>query len=329
MRKKKISSPLRLLATLMIALALLILLAVLLSHMIYGRSLQASIYEVMLRKRYATDRTAEEEVRRLQRRRAKGESPYELPEDLTLQSDIEEYEHDDLQVFVLNGESDGGIDVIYLHGGAYINSFNAYQWRFVDRLARRANCRVIAPAYHLAPFADYRRAYEDLIKLYRALCDPGRRLILMGDSAGGGLALGFAEALLISGDPQPERLILISPWVDVSMTNPAIQDYEGVDPILHLPLVRVHGQCWAGEADTTYWPVSPLYGDMAGLPPVTLYCGTREMLCPDILSLDERLRAAGVDVDLHLGRGLNHDYPLMPIPEGRRAAEEIAGAVAG
>ena len=321
--KKWLKIPLVLLC----AVLVLIVLAAGLSRVVYGRSLQASVYEVMLRRRFATDRTAESEIQRLEALRDEPEKTASLPKKVTLRSKVESREWNGMRVFALGGETD--TDVLYLHGGAYINGINAYQWRFMDDLAA-AGCRVIAPAYHLAPWSDYTRAYDDLCALYREMVarNPDRRLILMGDSAGGGLALGLAEALVQAGDPLPERLVLFSPWVDVSMENPDIAGYVAADPILHLELVKVHGQYWA-NGDTHYWQPSPLFGDMAGLPSVTIYCGTRELLYPDILLLERRLGEAGVEIDMHVGRGLNHDYPLMPIPEGQRAAAEVRALVAG
>ena len=302
--------------------------AVALSHIAWGRSLKASIYEIMLRRRFATTQTAETEIQRLEKKREMAEPCYALSDSLRKKYQIEESERMGMQVFTMNANANAPV-VLYLHGGAYINAFNAYQWRFMDRLARETGCRVIAPAYHLAPWADYRQAYEDLSGLYRDLRaeQPDRRLILMGDSAGGGLALGLVEYLVKEGDALPERLILFSPWVDVSMDNLDIADYVAAEPILHLDLVTVHGQYWAGDADMHFWMVSPLFGDMEGLPPVTIYCGTREILYPDILLAGEKLEAAGVDVSLNVYRGMNHDFPLMPLPEADRAFDEIKALV--
>ena len=297
-----------------------------LNRLVYGRSLKATLYEYKLRRQFATDRTAGAEVERLEARRAGPEPAAALPDGLGVPA--EEADRDGMQVFTLNGGGDGPL-VLYLHGGAYVNGFNAHQWRFMDRLARQTGCTVIAPAYHLAPWADYARAYDDLTALYRALAaeNPGRRTILMGDSAGGGLALGLAEALAGAGEALPERLALFSPWVDVSMDNPDIADYLAVEPMLHFDLVKVHGRFWAGDADTHQWQASPLFGDMEGLPPVTMTCGTRELLYPDILLARDRLADAGVDVTLRTGRGLNHDWPLMEIPEAEVFFEEVAGMV--
>lgn len=324
------SKPLRIAAIIIAVAVLLAGCAVAVSHIAWGRSLKASLYELDLRRRFATDRTVEDEIARLEAKREAGETPYSLPAGLKLTSDIEERDRDGLQVFTLNGSSAGPV-VLYLHGGAYINAFNAYQWRFMDRLTQQTDCVTVAPAYHLAPYADHARAYDDLSALYRALLEeyPGRRLILMGDSAGGGLALGLAEYLLEQGDALPERLVLFSPWVDVSMDNPDIASYVPVEPMLHLELVTLHGRYWAGAADTHFWMVSPSFGEMAGLPPTTLYCGTRELLYPDIMLASDKLLAAGVDLDLRVGRGMNHDWPLMPLPEAEAAFADICGLVEG
>ena len=319
--KRKI---IRIILALLLAGALLVLAAGALSRVVYGRSLRATAYEWVLRRRYASTRTAEEEIARLEKKRAAGEKPYELPESLRLRAPVAESDANGTQVFTLNPDA-AGPTVVYLHGGAFINPFNAYQWRFMDRLASETGARVVAPAYHLAPWADYRRAYDDLLALWETL--PDNPVILMGDSAGGGLALGLAEALVKAGTRLPDRLVLFSPWVDLSMDNPDIPAYAEVDPILRLELVRVHGRYWAGNGDTHHWQVSPLYGDMAGLPPTDIYCGTRELLYPDIVRLSEGLTRAGVETRLTVGRGLNHDYPLMPLPEADRAVREVVEVV--
>ena len=319
--KRKI---IRIILALLLAGALLVLAAGALSRVVYGRSLRATAYEWVLRRRYASTRTAEEEIARLEKKRATGEKPYELPESLRLRAPVAESDANGTQVFTLNPDA-AGPAVVYLHGGAFINPFNAYQWRFMDRLASETGARVVAPAYHLAPWADYRRAYDDLLALWETL--PDNPVILMGDSAGGGLALGLAEALVKAGTRLPDRLVLFSPWVDLSMDNPDIPAYAEVDPILRLELVRVHGRYWAGDGDTHHWQVSPLYGDMAGLPPTDIYCGTRELLSPDIVRLSEGLTRAGVETRLTVGRGLNHDYPLMPLPEADRAVREVVEVV--
>lgn len=296
-----------------------------LSRIVYGRSLRATLYEYNLRRRHAHPRAAEAEQARLEALREAPEPAYALPKALRFDAEIAVDEREGMQVFTLN-PGGGAVTVLYLHGGAYINNFNAYQWRFLDRLAARAGCEIVAPDYHLVPYGDCDRAYADLTGLYRDWIaeHPGRRLVLMGDSAGGGLALGLAQALAARGDALPERLILLSPWVDVSMDNPEAEAMQAAEPLLHLELMRVHGLWWAGDRSVRDARVSPLYGDMTGLPPVTMLCGTRELLYPDILLARDAMAECGVAVTLRVGRGLNHDYPLMPIPEAEAALDGIA-----
>ncbi|MBR0367020.1 MAG: alpha/beta hydrolase fold domain-containing protein [Clostridia bacterium] len=308
----------RTLGFLMFAALLLALAAAGLSRAVYGRSLRATLYEMKLRRQHAHPRTAEAEEARLNALRGEPEPVYAPPEGVGIA------EWGGLRAFTLN-EGGGDLTVLFLHGGAYINNLNAHQWRFLRRLSEGAGCAIVAPDYHLVPFGDCERAYADLTAFYIGWrsAHPGRRLLLMGDSAGGGLALGLAQALAARGEALPEGLILLSPWVDVSMDNPEAADLVSVEPLLHLDLMRVHGRWWAGALDVHDPRVSPLYGDMRGLPPVTLYCGTRELLYPDIHLCRDKLEAAGVDVTLRVGRGLNHDYPLMPIPEAEAAIHEI------
>lgn len=315
----------RALILLMIAAAVLLLGAAGLSRAVYGRSLRSTLYEMRQRRQHAHPRTARAEEKRLDRLKGEPEPVYALPDSLGLDFEVVRDVHGSLPVFTLN-PGGGEVTVLYLHGGAYINNFNAYQWRFMNALAGAAGCEIVAPDYHLAPFGDCERAYTDLTSFHVDWCaeHPGRRLLLMGDSAGGGLALGLAEALAAADEPLPERLILLSPWVDVTMENPDIEPLIQVEPLLHLDLMKVHGRRWAGALDPRDWRVSPLFGALEGLPPVSLFCGTRELLYPDILRLRDALDAAGVDVDCRVGRGLNHDYPLMPIPEARPALDEIA-----
>ena len=300
-----------------------------LSRVVYGRSLYASLYEIKLRRSFRTDRTAEIETARLDALRGSEEPQSPTP---TLEGiAVERRESGGMGWFLVNGKADSGVTVFYLHGGAYINRLNRYHWQLIEDLAREAGVRVVAPDYHVAPYGNCARAYEDVPRLYLDYLaeNPGERVVMMGDSAGGGLALGVAEWLANEGEPLPERLILLSPWVELSMDNPDIEALVPQDPVLHLDLVKVHGRVWADDLDTHDWRVSPLYGDMAGLPPVTLYAGTRELLYPDLMLLRDKLTAAGVALDFHLGRGLNHEYPLMPVPEGRAAVREIIKTLSG
>ena len=149
----------------------------------------------------------------------------------------------------------------------------------------------------------------------------------MGDSAGGGLSASFCEYLDVNDLKQPKHLILISPWVDVSMSGD-YEEYEEIDPMLGVDGLREVGEIWAGNLDTKDYKVSPLFGDMKKLPQTTIFVGTHEILYPDIVKFTNRLKNSGVDVELNIGKDMSHVYPLYPmVPESKEAFKHIVEVI--
>lgn len=223
-----------------------------------------------------------------------------------------------------------GRAVIYLHGGYYVDEIAPQHWTLVSRMAD-AGVRVEVPLYGLAPRYTYREAYPFVTAVYRDLVstvDPGA-VTFAGDSAGGGLALGLAQHLLGGPLPLPGRLVLITPWVDATVSNPDIPRVERTDPWLTTHMGVLAGRSWAGGDDPAVAPVSPLNGPFAGLPPIDLHAATRDICYPDSLLLRERAEEAGVRVSFRESPGAVHVHPLTPTPEGRAAVRDIVRAVAG
>lgn len=183
--------------------------------------------------------------------------------------------------------------------------------------------------YPKEPVYDCEEAYDRCLAYYRGYLENNDcgKIVFMGDSAGGGLALGLAEALRDQGDTCPEELILISPWVDVTLSNSDIKDYENLDPMLGIDGLRRMGEVWANGLDMTDPRVSPIYGDLSGLGRVTLTTGTWEVLYPDSLVLAEKLKKAGVDCNLIVGERMIHCYPICPIPEAKADQEVIWASI--
>ncbi len=223
------------------------------------------------------------------------------------------------QVFYLNEGSPAGRTVFYLHGGGYWHDFSPFHWRYMKGLVEATDAEIIAPAYRLAPWGTIRDAFQLIVPLYEAYRrdHPERKVILMGDSAGGGLALSLVQWFRTQGLPEPEELILLSPWMDVTMVSPEVRRYASVDPWLTLSL-RVPGLCF-GDGDRR---VDPIRGDMTGLRNVLLITGTRELLYPDTLKLFEKLRSEPTN-ELLEGQGMLHVYPLIPLPEAREATQRV------
>lgn len=215
--------------------------------------------------------------------------------------------------------------VIYLHGGGYVGNIDRFHWRYVARLVRNHGVRVVLPAYPLAPEHTWRDAHPPMQRLFeQTAIESPQGVTLMGDSAGGGLALAMAQRAAVRPGPLPTHLVLISPWVDLTHTTPGTDEASAGDPWLKMSWLDLYASWWAGEDDTSRPEVSPLFGDFERLPPTLVWCGTRDTFFPQDVELVRRMRTAGVDVTFHEGARLLHVYPILPIPEARRARRELA-----
>ena len=242
---------------------------------------------------------------------------------------VREEKLEPLQAFIYNDQEHPVQTVFYFHGGAYINQPNAQQTAMAARTAKQTGCEVVLMVYPKEPVYDCETAYECCISYYCSYLEANDcgKIVFMGDSAGGGLALGLAEALRDQGKICPEELVLISPWVDLTMSNSDMEDYVPLDPMLGIDGARRMGEVWANGLDMRDPRVSPIYGDLSGLGRVTLTTGTWEVLYPDSLLLAEKLEQAGVDCDLVIGERMIHCYPICPIPEAKAAQAVIWAAI--
>lgn len=226
---------------------------------------------------------------------------------------------------------DGGSGraVVYLHGGSYVSEIAKQHWALISRLAD-AGVRVEVPLYGLAPQHTYREAYPFVTEVYRDLLAEveASAVTVAGDSAGGGLALGFAQTLAAEGLPQPRKLVLLSPWLDLTLSHPDLPALERRDPWLNIEGTVEAGKAWAGGDDPTQPRLSPVNGDLSGLAPMDVSVGTHELCLPDVLLLQERGAAAGATLRVTVCPGAVHVYPLVPAPEGRAAAREIVEEIA-
>lgn len=229
----------------------------------------------------------------------------------------------DGSLYWFNERGQGRCTIFYCHGGSYVNDFSYFHWRLLRTLMDRTGATVVAAGYRLAPYGTWENAFRLILPAYARYAreHPERKLILMGDSAGGGLAAALALELRRRGERAPDELILLSPWMDVTATDPDIDAFVPLDPWL-TPNLRVCGRWWAGNLDVRDPRVSPACGVVEDLKRVTVFVGTREILNPDGVKLFARLDPAG-DNELIVGEGMFHVYPLLPIPEAKGAVDRI------
>ena len=210
--------------------------------------------------------------------------------------------------------------VIYLHGGAYVNEIQPQHWELIAELTTHLGCAVVVPIYGLAPQHHVDEAL-DLLRSVLGAATAAGPTYLVGDSAGGGLALAATLLWMSDGGPPVRGLTLIAPWLDVSLSNPGIAAIEPSDPWLSRPGLAVCGESWSGAVALDDPRVSPMFGDLDGVPPIDLYVGDRDITVADCRALRDRLPVSRLRY--HEQPGAVHVYPLLPVPEGRAARREL------
>jgi acetyl esterase/lipase len=210
--------------------------------------------------------------------------------------------------------------VLYVHGGGFVAPIDPFQVRYAARLAG-LGARVVVPDYPLTPEHTWRDAHGPLVELLQRLLASGDDVVVVGDSAGGGLALALALTVRDLGGPQPSRLLLIAPWVDLTTSTPETFEVTETDPWLFIGKMQAYAGWWAGTAeDLGRHEVSPALGDLSGLPPALMFFGTRDSLAPGGRLLTRRAREAGWELTSIEEPDLIHVYPILPfLPEARRA----------
>jgi len=212
--------------------------------------------------------------------------------------------------------------IVYFHGGGYVQPIASQHWKLITDLAKESKAEVIVPLYGLAPNHTVDEALH-LAEQIRVKLDFSLATFLVGDSAGGGLALSLAQGKW----HQLSGLILISPWVD-STFGIRSERYARRDPWLNPHSLRYIATIWSGVANHRRVEVSPLLGRMDSLPATSIYAGDYELFYPDLVELFEKMSNAGVRVRFAEQRGGLHVFPLIPSKEGQKAKEAILADLA-
>jgi monoterpene epsilon-lactone hydrolase len=218
--------------------------------------------------------------------------------------------------------------IYYLHGGGYvIGSINTHR-EMVSRLSRAAGARVLILDYRLAPENPFPAAVDDSVAAYRWLLSDGvdpARLVIAGESAGGGLTVATLVALRDASEPLPRAGICLSPWVDLECLGESMVTKAAMDPLVNRDGGLIWAKAYLGDADPRTPLASPLHADLMGLPPLLIQVGTAECLFDDATRLADRARAAGVDVTLEPWDDMIHMWHMFAaiLPEGQQAIDRI------
>ena len=213
--------------------------------------------------------------------------------------------------------------ILYFHGGAYNLGPLIPQWARMRDLVEKLHCTVALLDYPKSPDYQCKKTMEVSLEAYDrlAMAFGGENVFLLGDSAGGGLALSLSMVRKSLGKSLPKHIILISPWLDISMSHAEIPNFEPLDLSLDPVGLKVQGKYYAGEVDLKDPIVSPTFGDMTGQPPMDVFVGTHELFYPDCRDFCEKYKKQ--KVFLHAYDEMQHDWVMMPTPEGDQAIDEI------
>jgi acetyl esterase/lipase len=219
--------------------------------------------------------------------------------------------------------------IIYFHGGAYVLGSAAAYRNLVGQIAARAKVAIFIADYGLAPEHPFPAAVNEAAAIYRGLAASGMsKLVIAGDSAGGGLALALLQSVTSAASdetvPKPLAAVVMSLWADLALTGESMETRADSDPILTRDALNQAAQLYLGNKDRHDPKASPLYGEVTGLPPVMFHVGEDEILLDDSRRFANRIEAAGGVAQLHIWEGMTHVFPSnVSLQAAKDALDEI------
>ena len=232
------------------------------------------------------------------------------PEEIKIDCNIETEEFIGRKVFIITPKNTQKTNkvILYLHGGSYVAETSNNHWKFLEKIVNDTGVTVILPDYPLTPKYTYKDVFTMITPLYKEVIEEVdiNNLILMGDSAGGGMALALLERIGEENIVLPSETILISPWVDVRLENPKIDEVQKRDTDLNKDSLKLAGVAYSGEDGMDNYLVNPIDGDLSKLKNVTILTGTDDILNPDIDILQEKAKKVNVNIDVKEYEGAGH-----------------------
>lgn len=208
--------------------------------------------------------------------------------------------------------------IFYFHGGGYINAITKYHWNFIDSLMNKLNCEIIVPLYPLAPEYCYKDVYNFLEKLLINIRDLEKTTIFMGDSSGGGISLALAQRANELKLKKIDKIVLLSPFLDLSLKDERIKTLEKKDPFLAISGLKYAAQLYANKDNLNYYLLSPINGLMDNLGEITIITGTKDILNIDSKNLKEKLCKNNIKCNYLELKNLIHCFMLFKTKEAEK-----------
>lgn len=218
--------------------------------------------------------------------------------------------------------------ILYLHGGGYVLGGMEYAEGFGTLIAAETGVKVCCLEYRLAPEHKFPAALDDAFDTYRFLIESGfppEKILLCGESAGGGLIYALSLKLKAEGCPLPRGIIALSPWSDLTLSGSSYEFNRHNDPSMSEKRLRFYSEGYTMHPKEPY--ASPLFGDLAGLPPSLILVGGHEIMLSDSMLLHERLLSCGCKSELDIAPEMWHVYLMYDIPEAKDGFKKINGFI--
>lgn len=222
---------------------------------------------------------------------------------------VETFENRNIFIIKSKGSKKTNMKILYFHGGSYMAEATSNHWEFIENLVDDTGATVILPDYPLTPKYNYKDVFNMVVPLYKEIqqrVDVSNELIIMGDSAGGGLSLALLEKISQEDVKMPKKTILISPWLDVRMDNPKIEQVKEQDKKLNKEALKIAGLAYAESDGIDSYLVNPIDGDLSKINNLTIFTGTKDILNPDVYKLKEKAEKNNINIDINEYQDAGH-----------------------
>lgn len=243
--------------------------------------------------------------------------------------DMIEKKYDGYTLYTWNGTIEDCKDsfLLYIHGGSFIDNPLNIQINFVKKMAKKLNSTLIVPLYKTIPEGNSCELLKEMKLIYNLLLTQQKKIYLIGDSAGGGAILSFDLLLAEEEIRKPNAVIMLSPWLDLSLSNQEINEKN--DIVCSIPGNKYCGKVWSGDYDIKDYKVSPIYGDFTGLSKLFISCSGKEICQPDCIKFVDKLNQKGIDYKFIQFDNQFHNFEIYPTMESEILIEEIYKYVMG
>ncbi len=257
----------------------------------------------------------------VEKERINNSKPFELESDIATKYNLAQQCMGGVPTVVMGS---GNSCILFCHGGGYLYPVMDEHWDMLQYITSKSGWRAVTPIYQRVPQGNAGTVVPSMYQVYKQLLDDDSisHIVVMGDSAGGGLALALCEYIAHMGTAQPDKMILLSPWLDIDMTNPDIEGYIHTDKLMRVHELVAIGEYYKQDTELL-WLASPIANITSELAPVLMFAGGYELFVPDCLLAKQLFERANVPVQLHFVENMPHDFLIFPSPEAQVAQDIV------